>query len=153
MKNKLIIGSISVLFLLLIVLVPALWVVPFAQDPGFLAMYISTKVIFGLILIGVVIFTLVKDTSFGMTSSLIGVSLFFQLFPLFVRLVSTYASSQQILYSCLILIFGLIALIGVMSAMFIMNGKMVKSEKESQAKEIKIKDNSKNFDENNKFIG
>lgn len=118
-----------------------------------LTIYIVSKVICGLLLLGSLVYLLVKKQADGVASTIMFSTIITQLIPLFVRLIIDNVAAQKdvILYSGLLLGIYFFVFVIFSGAMIIMNKKMVKSDETSEGNTIPVVDNHKLFDENNKF--
>lgn len=131
----------SVLVLALVIIVPFLFTNKFPSD-GALAVYLVSKIIFGLLLAGTVIFCFVKETSNGITLSLSILSGVAQFIPLAQRYLLQSNANSSIVWSVIILVLSLVAYVAFLGLTLASNKKMVKSNHMYEGKEIEIKEES-----------
>jgi len=131
----------SVLVLALVIIVPFLFTNKFPSD-GALAVYLVGKIIYGLLLVGTIVYCFVKETSNGITLSLSLLSGLFQLIPLSQRLVLHSNANNPIVWSVLILVLSLVLYVVFLGLSLTSNKKMVSSNHAYEGKEIAVKEES-----------
>ena len=85
MKKNIYFAIFSFLALVLIVAVPCLLKNTFLDNNALTALYITSKVIWGLMFVGAVSYALFANTSNGVSLSLVGIASLYQFLPLAVR--------------------------------------------------------------------
>lgn len=141
--KKMAIIIISLVTLLLMILVPI-----FLDNSVFylengdvnstnLALYLVSKILLGVIFLGVVAYLLFKKPAQTMTATLLGISVIFQIIPLLVRYICVWDFQKELISSIvLVLAVGVYGILLVGS--FAANKKMVESEEKFQGAEIPL---------------
>lgn len=136
MKKNIYFAIFSFLALVLIVAVPCLLKNTFLDNNALTALYITSKVIWGLMFVGTVSYALFANTSNGVSLSLVGIASLYQFLPLAVR--ALLGVDNATLWVLVLLIASLMIFVALVGGIITMNKKMVKSEKASEGKTIEI---------------
>ena len=136
MKKNIYFAIFSFLALVLIVAVPCLLKNTFLDNNALTALYVTSKVIWGLMFVGAVSYALFANTSNGVSLSLVGIASLYQFLPLVVR--ALLGVDNATLWVLVLLIASLMIFVAIVGGIITMNKKMVKSEKASEGKTIEI---------------
>lgn len=136
MKKNIYFAIFSFLALVLIVVVPCLLKNTFLDNNTLTALYVTSKVIWGLMFVGCVSYALFANTSNGVSITLVGIASLYQFLPLVVR--ALLGVDNATLWILVLLVVSLMIFVALVGAIISMNKKMVKSEKESEGKTIEI---------------
>lgn len=136
MKKNIYFAIFSFLALVLIVAVPCLLKNTFLDNNALTALYVTSKVIWGLMFVGTVSYALFANTSNGVSLSLVGIASLYQFLPLAVR--ALLGVDNATLWVLVLLIASLMIFVAFVGGIITMNKKMVKSEKASEGKTIEI---------------
>lgn len=136
MKKNIYFAIFSFLALVLIVAVPCLLKNTFLDNNALTALYVTSKVIWGLMFVGTVSYALFANTSNGVSLSLVGIASLYQFLPLAVR--ALLGVDNATLWVLVLLIASLMIFVAFVGGIITMNTKMVKSEKASEGKTIEI---------------
>ncbi len=131
----------SFLVLILVIIVPFLFTNEFASD-GTLAVYLVSKILCILLLIGAIIYCFFKETSNGMILSLTTLNSFFQFIPLAQRLILQSNVQNSVVWGVLVLVLSLLIYIVFAGLILTSNKKMVKANHSYEGKEIEVKEAS-----------
>ena len=135
----------DVIFLILLILLPIL--LPndaIVRSNSLLSLYVVTKVICALYLVGSIFFIIFSKIAFGMGVVFAGTAYFTQLIPLFIRLIITYVNDERsaIIGGVTLFLLYVMVLCVFIGASFYMNKKMVKSDEKSEGKQTTEIENS-----------
>lgn len=108
------------------------------EGDSYLALYITSKVLFGLLFIGSFVYCFAKKTANGVTASLVGVTALFQLIPLAIRGIFL-AGNRPVLWSILLLCFSLMVYLAFFGGLVTMGKKMVEADEKYVGHEIEVK--------------
>ena len=136
MKKNIYFAIFSFLALVLIVAVPCLLKNTFLDNNALTALYVTSKVIWGLMFVGAESYALFANTSNGVSLSLVGIASLYQFLPLAVR--ALLGVDNATLWILVLLIASLMIFVAFVGGIITMNKKMVKSEKASEGKTIEI---------------
>ena len=136
MKKNIYFAIFSFLALVLIVAVPYLLKNTFLDNNVLTALYVTSKVIWGLMFVGAVSYALFANTANGVSLSLVGIASLYQFLPLAVR--ALLGVDNATLWVLVLLIASLMIFVAFVGGIITMNKKMVKSEKASEGKTIEI---------------
>lgn len=132
---------VSVIVLALIVSIP--FFLNNDLENNFLTVYLVAKIIFGLLFIGSVIYCFAKQTSNGISYSLIVINIIVQFIPLILRGLFKL-ESHQIMWSIIVIGLSLIVYVSLFGAILTMNKKMLVRENKYQGHEIEVKEENDN---------
>ena len=125
----------------------------FYEDSVLLAIYIVSKVLCGLCLIGITLYLLFRRVEYGSGFQLYLTTAIFQIVPLFTRLCLSYALGFEIMWSVIVICVSFLIYALLMLAIFWTSNKRTKSEQKYAGNSIPVYDEHDNFDENNHFTG
>lgn len=131
----------SLLVLALVIIIPFLFTKEFPSD-GTLAVYLVSKILYGLLLVGTIVYCFFKETANGITLSLTILSSLFQLIPLSQRFVLQSSVKNSTVWGVLILVVSLLIYVVFVGLILTSNKKMVKSNHSYEGNEIKVKEAS-----------
>lgn len=151
MRRKIYISLCMAVFLALVVIIPILLDNSFLEITQNMAVYLTAKILFGILLLVswlLILFKSLANTSGIILLSIAGVT---QIIPLILRFILPLQSGM--LWSIIILSISLIITLALTGLLMASNKKMVEGDKKYEGKSIDVKDDSKMYDENNHFKG
>ncbi len=125
----------------------------FYEDSVLLGIYIFSKCLYGVCLIAVTVWLMFARTEYGSGAAIFGITLGFQLIPLFVRLCLSYAGGVEIIWSVIVLCVSFLIYALLIIALLWTNKKRVQSEQKYAGNSIPVYDEHDQYDENNHFTG
>ena len=131
----------SLLVLAVVIIIPFLFTEKFPSDEA-LAVYLVSKILYGLLLIGTIVYCFCKETANGFTLSLTILGCLFQLIPLLQRFVLQSSVENSTIWGVLILVLSLLIYVVFIGLILTSNKKMVKSNHSYEGNEIKVKEAS-----------
>ncbi len=156
MKRKIAYIITTAVLLVLIIIIPFFITFngnAFYEDSVLLAIYIVSKVLTGVALLGVTIYLMFRRVEYGSGFQLYLTTAIFQIIPIFVRLCLSYAGGFEILWSIIVLCVSVLLYALAMLGILWMSNKRVKSEQKYAGNSIPVYDEHDHFDENNHFTG
>lgn len=151
MRKKIYFSLCMVVALALVVLIPCLIDNSFLATSANMAIYLTAKIIFGLWLIAAWLMILFKPMSNTTGTIILAIAGFAQLVPLALRFILPV--SGGLLWAIIVFAVVLLIVLALTGMLMASNKKMVESDKKYEGKSIEVKDDSKMYDENNRFKG
>ena len=117
---------------------------PFTQNYNFdqsqLALYITGKIVFGLIFVSSVIYGLLSKAKTGSSTAVVAIAAIFQLVPIGIAQLAKQDFNQKWLVTILIIAICLMVYCGLIFGLSYQDKKMVQKDSETEAREISVEE-------------